>query len=277
MSLKTFEKYANSALKASKEMASYNNKLDQSNVKLQYEYNKSLADQDRAFQERMSNSAHQREVTDLKAAGLNPVLSVSGGAGASTPSGSATSVSKPNVDTSVTGAIMDWAVAQLNSATSLQRTAMETSSALALENIRQQQENYRHLTPGGSTIYGQVASVFDDLLGLFGKKGVTGRGSGRTTPFFAGLPTLISNSFNSLKRNSKIKSPKAYAASRSTSTDIDRLISGLRQGKTGRSLSKYSTVKNSSYRAPVSYDIAAKRSVFESKVRSKSKKKSKKK
>lgn len=39
------------------------------------------------FSERMASTQHQREVADLQAAGLNPLLTVSGGSGASAPQG----------------------------------------------------------------------------------------------------------------------------------------------------------------------------------------------
>lgn len=52
-----------------------NNALAQANAQKQMDFQAEQARLQREWSERMSNTAHQREVADLKAAGLNPILS----------------------------------------------------------------------------------------------------------------------------------------------------------------------------------------------------------
>lgn len=143
------------------------------------EFNSEQARLNREWQEMMSNTAHQREVADLKAAGLNPILSATGGNGASVTSGASASVSAPSgakgdVDESINAALASVFGSILNSQTQLQNTLVSAKSQEAIADkytamshlIETMQESFAAAHPSNmwSFLSGSLSGLNDMLL-----------------------------------------------------------------------------------------------------------------
>lgn len=134
------------------------------------DFNSLEAGKNRDWQEMMSNTAHQREVADLKAAGLNPILSASGGNGAAVTSGSAasgvtSSGAQGNGDQSASSAMASIYGALINAQTQMYNANLSAKTNLAMAEKQVEASMYGAQMAANASMYGSQMAANASMYG----------------------------------------------------------------------------------------------------------------